>query len=175
MGAMRGWRGGAVPAVLVAGGLVLTACTHSSTAATATTHRRPATTKLTAPSTTAASPGGTAPPTTHPTTTTTNPAVADITGFGATKAAWDAGHTPDPDAPKGSYWPRYANGEDTYQDVRFIRGRALSYVENVYPAETAAQVRAATGDEAVVVMRSPGAVFDPGDVTSLTYSAVPAR
>jgi hypothetical protein len=133
--------------------------------------------------------------------------VADITGFGATTAAWDAGHTPDPDAPKGSYWPRYANGEDTYQDVRFIRGRALSYVENIYPAETVAQaravigdemppdahvvsetrvaggervvvesavLRAATGDNAAVVMRSPGAVFDPNDVTSLTYSAVPA-
>lgn len=77
---------------------------------------------------------------------TTVPAPVDLlSGFGATEAEWAAGHTVDPNGT--GYWPRLANGLDTYTSVRFIRGRALRYTENLYPPLPAASALHVIGDE----------------------------
>ncbi len=46
-------------------------------------------------------------------------------------AEWATWHHHDPTAV--GYWPRLANGVDTYTSVGFVRGRALRYTENLYP------------------------------------------
>lgn len=155
-------------------------------------------------SSTTSAPATSAPGTSAPGTTA---ATGYLSGFGATQATWAAGHHPDPLGPAGNYWPRLSNAKDTYADVRFIGGRALSYVENLDPPETASQARsvvgdelppdahvvsdtrtaggerlveasptllAATGDDVAVEMSSPTSSYDPAQVTSLTYSAIPA-
>ena len=70
-----------------------------------------------------------------PTTSTTIvPAAPPLVGWGATKAQWYANHTPDPLVPNGTgFWPRNSDGLDTYASVRFVHGRALSYVLNLEP------------------------------------------
>lgn len=95
--------------------------------------------------TTTARPGPPSTASTGPTATTTGSGY--LSGFGATEASWAAGHHPDPSSPAGNYWPRLADGRDTYAGVRFVGGRALSYVENLDPPETAADARAVVGDE----------------------------
>lgn len=73
--------------------------------------------------------------TTAPATTTTT--VPDtLVSYGATFAQWQANHTEDPDSPGNGYWPRLPSGLDTYASVTFIGGKALRYLENIYPAET---------------------------------------
>lgn len=84
--------------------------------------------------------------TTRPVPTTAAPAPVDLlSGYGATRSQWAAGHTMDPN--HTGYWPRLANGLDTYTSVRFIRGRALSYTENLLPALPAADALHVVGDE----------------------------
>lgn len=68
-----------------------------------------------------------------------------LSGYGATRAAWDAGHQMDP-AGTG-YWPRLASGYDTYTSVVFVRGRALQYTEHLYPSLAASDAVKVAGDE----------------------------
>jgi hypothetical protein len=87
-----------------------------------------------------------APASTRAAPTTAPPTAVDLlSGFGATKAEWAAGHQMDPDGT--GYWPRLANGPDTYTSVQFLRGRALRYTENLYPAVPAASALHVIGDE----------------------------
>ncbi|MGH9063051.1 MAG: hypothetical protein ACRDZQ_14550 [Acidimicrobiales bacterium] len=99
------------------------------------------------PSTTARPSTTSSPTTTAARPTTTASAGGYLTGFGATRATWAAGHTPDPSGPAGSYWPRLSDGKDSYASVRFVGGRALAYTENLYPPLTATEARAVVGDE----------------------------
>lgn len=113
----------------VAGAAVLAlaaaACGSSSPTTTSAGAASPGT------SSTPAAPPSSAPP------SSAAPAVAaahDLTGFGATQAAWSTKHTPDPD--KGDeFWnpdpalPKTTDGNvnDDYAGVTFTGGRALSY------------------------------------------------
>lgn len=92
--------------------------------------------------------GGAQPSVTAPkalATTLTTLRLDLLSGYGATRAAWAAGHQMDP-AGTG-YWPRLSSGHDTYTSVTFIRGRALAYTENVYPAMSAADALKVVGDD----------------------------
>jgi hypothetical protein len=95
----------------------------------------------------AAHPHHRSPPTTTSTTSTTSTTapLGYLTGYGATEADWYQSHTPDPDG--GGFYPRLANGSDTYTSVQFVNGRALSYVENFYPPAPLDQALASVGDE----------------------------
>jgi len=60
-----------------------------------------------------------------------------LVDWGATLREWNLNHHPDPLAVShDGYWPRLANGEDTYSDVRVVRGHVLYYTLELYPAET---------------------------------------
>ncbi|MDQ2754535.1 MAG: hypothetical protein M3R71_03190, partial [Actinomycetota bacterium] len=80
-----------------------------------------------------------------PVTTTTTLPLDLLSGYGATRAAWAAGHQMDP-AGTG-YWPRLSSGDDAYTSVTFIGGRALAYTENVYPAMSVADALKVVGDD----------------------------
>lgn len=72
--------------------------------------------------------------------------LAYLTAFGATTAAWAANHTPDPRG-TGGYWPRLADGEDTYTDLLVVGGRVVGYEENLDPALPLEEALAVAGDE----------------------------
>lgn len=96
-----------------------------------------------------------------PTTASTSPGY--LTGYGATQAVWYQGHTPDPDG--GGFFPRLANGKDTYTSVKFVNGRALFYTENLYPPAPLDQALASVSDElpfdATVVHNAPSPATAP--------------
>ncbi len=93
-----------------------------------------------------ASPASSAPAAMRVAPTTASPAPADLlSGFGATEAGWASGHELDPDG--RGYWPRLANGLDTYTSVQFVRGRALRYTENLFPAMPVSGALHVIGDE----------------------------
>ncbi|MGH9132210.1 MAG: hypothetical protein ACRDWV_11210 [Acidimicrobiales bacterium] len=68
-----------------------------------------------------------------------------LSGYGATRAAWATGHQLDPSGT--GFWPRLADGDDTYTSVSFVRGRALSYTEHLYPAISEAEALKVVNDE----------------------------
>lgn len=66
-----------------------------------------------------------------------------LTGFGATKAAWMRHHRVDPRFAPFAFFPRQANGEDRYVNVHYSNGRVDSYEMNFAPKESRRQVVAA--------------------------------
>lgn len=83
-----------------------------------------------------------------PTTTSLATGAPSLVDWGARLAEWNANHEHDPDVPNGTgYWPRLANGLDSYASVRVVGGRVLDYVLNLYPALTTAQAVSRVEDE----------------------------
>lgn len=72
------------------------------------------------------------------TTTTTAPAdLAYLTAWGATLAAWNQNHTPDPNHP-AAYWPMLADARDTYTSMVIVDDRVVGYTLALYPSVTSA-------------------------------------
>ena len=97
------------------------------------------------------------------TSTTASTSLGYLTGYGATQAVWDQSHSADPDG--AGFFPRLGNGDDTYTSVEFTNGRALSYIEHLYPPVPIDQALSSVGDElpfdATVVHNAPSPATNP--------------
>lgn len=101
------------------------------------------------------------PPST--TSSTASASLGYLTGYGATQAVWDQSHTANPEGT--GFYPILGNGLDTYTNVEFTNGRALSYTLNLYPAAPVDQALSSVGDEmpfdAKVIYNQPSPATNP--------------